>query len=180
MIAKKTDSGYIFLRKKARVELGLRDKGAAALWRFLWLTEPDVEKWARTDEGFLKIPNRDKRAQYGFRVASELFSRPPSADSAVPTSHKVRRLWQELRPTHKKLLETLAATPHGQLSQVELQSRLGLDDATFRSCVGGLAKICKRLAVPYPLVTSGYNQQSRSYMLTPAAKSTVVAVSTNT
>jgi hypothetical protein len=54
--------------------------------------------------------------------------------------------------------------------------QLDLEEADFRSCVGGLAKICKRLEILYPIRTDGYNQASRSYTLPPSAKRTVLAV----
>ncbi|HEX8700698.1 MAG TPA: hypothetical protein VF815_17740 [Myxococcaceae bacterium] len=174
MLVKKTESGYKFVKKKKKIELGLEDEGAAALWELLRRLEPDMSEWSKSSEGTLKIPNTDKRAQHAFLIAAEFSTRRPPADAGAPQSHRIRRLWKELRPNHQKLLQTLAT--EGELSQLELQKKLGMDDTTFRSCVGGLAKICKRLAVPYPLVMSGYNQQSRTYTVTSSARNTVVAL----
>lgn len=174
MIASKTDGGYTFRRRKSVVKLPKEDQAAVALWKLLEdLADREIAGWSTTAEGGVKISNTDEGAAHAFKVACQLRERKHLSES-IPTSNRVRWLLKEVRPKHRQLLSAVAVD--GPISQLDLMAKLNMTEVDFRGCVAGLAKIAKRLGVPYPLVASGYDQDSRSYTLEASARKTVLAV----
>lgn len=67
-----------------------------------------------------------------------------------------------------------AALVAGPLTQSALKAKAGgIDDFALRTRLGGIAKVAKRLGVPYPIQTKGTSARNRVFWLSPEAVATI-------
>lgn len=74
----------------------------------------------------------------------------------------IAELWSASRDEHRQVLVTLAA---GEISQADLERKLGLTGVELRGLNGGLSKIAKRLGVDYPIRSVGAHRHTRRFSL---------------
>jgi len=113
----------------------------------------------------VEIDDSDPRAA---QVRTLLFSEAPDAGLDVG------RLWRECSPKHRDVLAAIAVA--GELSQADLERTLpGLKDAyELRGRLAGIARIAKRLGVPYPIRNTGSHRDTRHFTMDDRARRRVV------
>lgn len=100
------------------------------------------------------IDDDDPRA---VSIRALLFEQPRAADP-------IATLWNECTNEHREVLAAIASV--GELSQTDLEEKLGLTGIDLRGRHGGLAKIAKRLGVEYPIRSTGTHREARRFSLT--------------
>lgn len=76
-----------------------------------------------------------------------------------------RKLWRHIGDDHEKVI--LALSSNGEMLQSELEAILGSGWEKLRGVLGGLAKVCKRRGIRYPIQKSTGADGDTVYSLSP-------------
>jgi hypothetical protein len=88
-----------------------------------------------------------------------LFTESPDA------SADIARLWRECSPKHREVLAFIADAAERSQADVEHGIR-GLKDAyELRGRLAGIARIAKRIGVPYPIQNAGSHRDTRHFRM---------------
>jgi hypothetical protein len=110
----------------------------------------------------IDLPDADPRA---VQIRALLFTRPAVGDDFA-------RLWNACTDSHRAVMRAIAE--RGEVSQPALEQALGLSGVGLRGRTAGLAKICKRLGIVYPIVSVGSHRESRRFSLITAFRQAVL------
>lgn len=105
------------------------------------------------------------------RIRALLFEQPGAAEP-------IATLWSECSNEHREVLVAIANA--GEITQTDLEKRLGLSGVELRGRHGGLAKIAKRLGVEYPIRSVGTHRDARRFSLAPDATKQVLKLDSKT
>lgn len=109
-----------------------------------------------SDRGMtVELDDDDPRAN---RIRALLFEQPGAGEP-------IATLWGECSNDHREVLVAIAGA--GEITQADLETRLGLNGVELRGRHGGLAKIAKRLGVEYPIHSAGTHRDARRFSLAP-------------
>lgn len=88
-------------------------------------------------------------------------------DDGTYSREDFERLVDDSKVAQGRYLDEFKYLADGAMKQLDLEKKLRLDKMEFRALHIGLAKICKRLRVPYPLVSAGTARADRHFGLQP-------------
>lgn len=103
----------------------------------------------------IKLDDDDPRA---VRIRAILFEQPGATDPVVA-------LWNECSNEHREVLAAIASA--SEITQDDLEKKLGLKGVELRGRHGGLARIAKRIGVEYPIRSAGTHRNARRFSLPP-------------
>lgn len=122
-----------------------------------------------TDKGMtVDLDEDDPRAA---RIRALLFEQPGAAEP-------IATLWAECSNEHREVLVAIASA--GEITQVDLEKKLGLNGVELRGRHGGLAKIAKRLGVEYPIRSVGTHRDGRRFSVEPDISKQVLKLDSKT
>jgi hypothetical protein len=110
----------------------------------------------------IDLPDTDPRVA---QIRTLLFVQPATGDAGD-------RLWGACTDAHRGLLGVIALP--GEVSQVALEEALGVTGVGLRGLTTGLAKICRRLGVDYPIRSVGSHRPTRRFSLVPHFRQAVL------
>jgi hypothetical protein len=127
-----------------------------------------MELLAEIGASITPAPGRSSSA--GGTPASAPLPAPPSGGLTDP---QYATLHAAASAKAREVLELFARAPRKQPDVIRL---LGIDDYELRSRLGGIAKLCKRLKITYPVENTGSHKTNRVFTMHPGAASTILHV----
>jgi hypothetical protein len=101
----------------------------------------------------VELPKNDARA---IRIRAILFDQPVA-------KAPVHVLWDACADAHREVLVAIAKA--GEVAQPVLERAVDVDAMELRGRHSGLARLCKRISVEYPIVSVGGRRESRRFSL---------------
>jgi hypothetical protein len=105
------------------------------------------------------------------RIRALLFEQPGATEP-------IATLWAECTNEHREVLVAIANA--GEITQVDLETKMRLSGVELRGRHGGLAKIAKRIGVEYPIRSVGTHRDGRRFSLTPEIAKQVLKLDSKT